>query len=127
MNRLRKVSLFMVAIFVSVLFYMTPANALLNNPISKLNSINSMTSKTDLTVNLSASGLSTQDQETFDMLQPYIDNMRISTVSKMDRNTNHTLNNEYMHLMMNIGGTPLDTSMWAKTDLTGKVQLWRRL
>lgn len=120
MNRFNKVSALLTVAFVMAVIFITPASALMSNPISKFNSINSMTSKTDLTINLSASGLSEQDQENFDMIQPMIDDMRISTISKFEKNPSGILGNEYMHLMMNIGGTPIDTSIWAKTDLTDK-------
>lgn len=94
MNKFRKVLVLITLAFVAVLLYITPVIAKMINPILKYNTITSMTSKTDLTINLSASGLSEKDKETFDALQPLIDNMRISAVSKMGRNSNRTLNYE---------------------------------
>lgn len=127
MNRLRKISVFVAFAFVIAAFYILPAGAAMSSPISKYNDINSMTNKTDITINLSASGLSAADREEFDNIQPFLDNMRISTVSKYNRNQARTQADEYMHLMVNIGGTPLDTSMWVKSDLTGKTPAMKEI
>lgn len=120
MKRFRKISIVVIAIFAATMIQISSASAQMNNLITKYNSISSLTSKTDVTMNLSASGLSTSEQDNFDMIQPFLDNLRISTVNKYYRSSDNTTENEYMHLMANLGGMPFDTSLWLKSDLSGK-------
>jgi hypothetical protein len=61
------------------------------------------------------------------MFQPMIDNMRISNFAKAYKNTNNTVNNGYMHMMVNIAGMPYDITNWSKTDLTGKTPLVKQI
>jgi hypothetical protein len=127
MNRLKKLSIIVMVVFVVIAIQIAPAGAAMSNAIIKYNNINSMTNSTDLTINIAASGLSSEDKDNFDMVQSIINNLKISAVTKLVKTPDNKKMDEYLHLMTNIGGTPINTSIWTKSDLTGKTPIMKEI
>ena len=91
----------------------------LANAIGKSQTINSMQSKTDLTLKVSAANMSEQEKQTVEPMLPMINSSKISIAVKTIQNQDRTSSKVQEDFNMLIGGMPLDMSVWANADLKG--------
>ncbi|WP_055666446.1 hypothetical protein [Desnuesiella massiliensis] len=87
---------------------------------SKSQSVTSMTTKTDMTLKVSAQNLSAQEKQVADSIIPMINNSSISMTTKTNQNKEKTKAQVQSDIKMNIANMPLDMALWMDTDLTGE-------
>lgn len=87
---------------------------------SKSQNITSMTTKTDMTLKVSANNLSAQEKQIADSIIPMINNSNISMTTKTNQNKEKTKAQVQSDIKMNIANMPLNMALWMDTDLTGE-------
>lgn len=87
---------------------------------SKSQNITSMTTKTDMTLKVSAQNLSDQEKQIAESIIPMINNSSISMTTKTNQNKEKTKSQVQSDIKMNIANMPLDMALWMDTDLTGE-------
>ena len=87
---------------------------------SKSQNITSMTTKTDMTLKVSAQNLSAQEKQIVESILPIINNSNISMTTKTNQNKEKTKAQVQSDIKMNMANMPLDMALWMDTDLTGE-------
>lgn len=96
------------------------------NGYSKYQTVNSMESKTDITFNVTAENLSSQEQQILTML-PAINASKISMTSKTNKNKDNTKIKSEIGLNMQFGEMPMDMGMWVDKDLTANNPVYKEI
>lgn len=86
----------------------------------KSQDIKTMEMQTDISLNISATNLSPQEEQMMAMILPAINNTKISALTKVEQNEDKTVAKVQSDLKMNIGQMPLDMSVWVDTDMSGE-------
>lgn len=114
-------SLFLlIALISSILVGCSSDEMALLNALTKSSDITSMESKTEMTLNLSAQGLSVADQQSFNQVAMLLNDSKVVVDQKMSSNTDKTISKSQVDASVNIGGMGISTSVWVDLDLTGK-------
>lgn len=87
---------------------------------NKSKNITSMTTKTDMTLKVSAENLSAQEKQIAESILPMINNSNISMTTKTNQSKEKTKSQVQSDIKMNIANMPLDMTLWMDTDLTGE-------
>ncbi|MDF2986433.1 MAG: hypothetical protein K0R50_1943 [Eubacterium sp.] len=89
------------------------------NALSKQPEINSSESRTELTINLSADGLSDSDKESFNRIAPILNDLKIVINQKLNSKSDKTILKTQSDVNVDMGGIAVSTSVWADADLSG--------
>ena len=87
---------------------------------SKSQNITSMTTKTDMTLKVSAENLSDQEKQIAESIIPIINNSSISVTTKSNQNADKTKAKSQSDIKINIADMPLDMSLWVDSVVTGE-------
>lgn len=93
--------------------------ASLYNAFAKSQGINSMETKTNITLNITGTNLSTQENQMMQTLTPMINGSTITMTTKVNQNAAKTKGKSQSDINMKFGGTQMDMGVWADTDITG--------
>lgn len=91
----------------------------LANAFGKSQSINSMVSKSDFSINVSTANLSAQEKQVMDSIIPMINSSKFSVTAKVISNQEKTSTKVYEDLSMQLGQMPINMNVWANIDLSG--------
>lgn len=89
------------------------------NGLEKSGTVTSEQTQTDLTLNVSGTNLSTKEHQSLDAALPLINESKVSVTTKINENQAKTIAKVQEDYDMQLGGTPVSTSIWANEDLTG--------
>jgi hypothetical protein len=89
------------------------------NAFQKSETITSEKTYTKMSVNVSATNLSNEEEATFDTVQPLINSSTISVSSEINENQDKTISKDEEDIRMNLAGMPIKMRAWANEDLTG--------
>ncbi|MCX7745619.1 MAG: copper amine oxidase N-terminal domain-containing protein [Clostridia bacterium] len=118
---LKLVALLVLTCMIGSLFSGCSADeAAIFNAFIKSMSINSMESKTDLTLKFDAEGLSSDDEEAIGSVKAVLNNLKISLKQKSVQNQDKTVSKAEMNALVNLGGVSAGVDIWVDSDLTGK-------
>jgi len=121
MKNVKKLAALGVGILMtSSLFAGCSTNGLaLSNAFGKSQTINSMQTKTDISLKVSATNLSAQEKQMMDTLLPMLNNSKISMSTKVNQNQERTSGKVQEDFSIQLGQIPINMSVWADTDLIG--------
>ncbi|MGH4137817.1 hypothetical protein [Clostridium sp.] len=93
----------------------------LTNAFGKSQEINSMQSQTDISVKVSASKMSEQEQQMMSSMLPMINGASISVSSKVNQNKEKTIGKMQSDISLKSDQLPepISMSIWADTDMSG--------
>ncbi|GCD09828.1 hypothetical protein [Clostridium tagluense] len=93
----------------------------LMNAFGKSQTITSMQSKTDISIKVSGSNMSAQEQEMMNATLPMINGMNISMLTKINQNKEKTVSKMQSDINLQLGKTPapINMSVWADVDAAG--------
>ncbi|MGH4123010.1 MAG: hypothetical protein ACREV6_08800 [Clostridium sp.] len=93
----------------------------LMNAFGKSQTINSMEAKTDISVKVSGSNMSAQEQQMMNAMLPMINGMKISMLTKTNQNKEKTITKVQSDMVLKLGQMPesVNMSVWADVDMTG--------
>lgn len=89
------------------------------NALSRQPEINSSESRTELTINLSADGLSDSDKESFKQMAAVLNGMKFVINQKNKSNPEKTILKTQADLTADMSGIAVSSSVWADADLSG--------
>lgn len=93
----------------------------------KSQDIKTMEMQTDISLNISATNLSPQEEQMMAMILPVINNTKISALTKVEQNKDKTAAKVQSDIKMNIGQMPMDMSVWVDTDMAGEKPLLKEV
>ena len=91
----------------------------LSNAFAKSQTINSMQTKTDISLKVSAINLSAKEKQMTDILLPMLNSSIISMSTKINQNQERTSGKVQEDFSIQFGQIPINMSVWADTDLIG--------
>lgn len=104
---------------VGILTGCAPDDLALYNALNKTQKVTSSITTTDMSFNLSAKNLSTEEEEFVKNIIPVINSSKISMTSKIEQNADKTKVKAESTVKVNMAQNPMDTTVWVDTDLTG--------
>jgi hypothetical protein len=111
--------LLLIVLIPSLLVACTADELALLNSFSKSTNLTSMESKTEITLNFSAQGLSVKDQQSFDQISAMFSGSKIIINQKSKSNDAKTITKSQTDVSMNMGGMGLSASVWLDSDIAG--------
>ncbi|MCX8128714.1 MAG: copper amine oxidase N-terminal domain-containing protein [Clostridia bacterium] len=88
--------------------------------LTKSASINSMESKTSITLRFEASGFPKRESQDISFLAAILNGMKIDLNQKLSRNADRTISKSQVDGIFDIGGVSSGFSVWADSDITGE-------
>lgn len=87
----------------------------------KSQTINSMQTQTDISIKVSGSNMSAQEEQMMKSVLPMINGMKISMLTKTNQNKEKTISKAQSDIALQLGQIPVPISMnvWVNTDETG--------
>jgi hypothetical protein len=92
----------------------------LYNALMKSQDVKTMETETNLSLNISATNMSPQEEQMMAMVLPVINDTKISVLTKVNQNEDKTAAKVQSDLSMNIGQMPVDMSVWVESDISGE-------
>jgi hypothetical protein len=86
----------------------------------KSQDVKTMEMQTDISLNISATNMSPQEEQMMAMVLPVINGTKISALTKVNQNEDKTTARIQSDIKMNIGQMPMDMSVWVDTDMTAE-------
>lgn len=92
------------------------------NAFGKTNTINSMQSQTDISLKVSGSNMSAQEEEMMNGILPMLNGTKMSVATKTIQNEEKTIAKVQSDIALNLSQMPepINMSVWADVDVTGK-------
>ncbi|MBW9172278.1 hypothetical protein [Clostridium estertheticum] len=89
---------------------------------TKSQTINSMQSKTDISLKVSGTNMSIKEKQMMDTVLPSIDGTKISMVTKTNQNEDRTISKMQSDISLQLvqSPDPINMSIWVDTDITGE-------
>lgn len=120
MNRLIKIFCLVIAITftATMLLGCSQDEMTFLNAALKSADITSMSSKTELTLNIDAQGLSDEDQESLDQITSIINGSEITIDQKTKRNKDNTISTSQTDVGLTVMGFAIPVTLWTDCDVT---------
>lgn len=118
MIKSRKFSLILTFIFIFTIFFTQSAMAMDQNPFTKTNTLNSVESKSSITLKVSATNQSAAEQQALSQLMPILSYMGIDMDTKLSKTSDNTNTDGYVNMVMHIAGLSMNMEAWVKASLT---------
>ncbi len=121
MKKVRKVVALSIGLLMATSLFAgcsTEGTALFNG-FEKSQTITSSETKTSMTLNVSATNQSAKEQQALATVLPLINSSKISTDAKLNENQAKTSAKMQEDINLQLGQTPISTSIWVNEDLTG--------
>jgi len=123
MSKMKKIGALSVALIMSVsLFTGCSTDGLaLVSAFGKSQTINSMESKTDISMKVSGTNMSVQEKEMMSAMLPMVNGTKMSILTKMNQNKEKTISKVQSDINLQLGQMPepINMSVWANVDMTG--------